>query len=375
MSTNEEKFIDVLGKAKVSYEEIDKNFDTSKIVKIFFEILRENRDKINNLINIDSKKMQKNSDTDKIKKDSRKEILNIEINKDCDTNKLEKNQTKEDLENISQKLDFDIITNLENDLKKLKNPYRKVISLKKEEKNNFLFGTQTDNLGTICVCLEDIDIYTFLEIMLKSILTHNSIIFALNSNKNKENLDIFKTIISTLLNKSNLNEDLIQIYYTKNYDEILKNNVSIQKVFAIGNREFQNKIKKISSIETISFGYGNYDIYIEDTTNKELIFKIIDRYKNINLYIKKGFETDFKNYDYTEVDEINEAIEKINFEGAKYSSSIFTPTGGDGSKFLLHVKSKNVGVNCSPIIKDYLDIDINNFLSIKNMYYPNPINN
>ena len=152
---------------------------------------------------------------------------------------------------------------------------------------------------------------------------------------------------------------------------MLSNSTSINKVIAIGNRNFQDKIRKVSKVEVISKGYNYFDLYIEDLTNLTFIKKIVKEEENIDIYVKIGLKVPFE--DYIEVEDIDEAIAQINFNTSGYSSSIFTDNNQNASAFLREVKTDNASVNSSPLIENNIDIDINLLLSRKNMFYPNPL--
>ena len=213
--------------------------------------------------------------------------------------------------------------------------------------------------------------YCLLELVLKAILTHNSIIITSDSDYMKATNELILILVRRILNAYNIDKNIIQILYTSRIEELLSNNISINKVIAIGNRNFQNKIRKISKVEVISKGYNYFDLYIENEKNLDFIEKIIKENENIDIYIKRGLKVDFE--DYIEVEDIDEAIAQINFSTSGYSSSIFTDNKQNASVFLREIKTNNVSVNSSPLIQDIVDIDINLLLTRKNMYYPNPL--
>lgn len=184
--------------------------------------------------------------------------------------------------------------------------------------------------------------------------------------------ELIVLLIQRILEAYNIDKKLIQILYTSKIEELLSNNTSINKVFAIGNKSFQNRIKKVSKIEVICKGYNYFDIYIEDLTNLSFIKKIINENANIDIYVRHDLNVPFE--EYIEVEDIDEAIGQINFNTSGYSSSIFTNNNQNASMFLREVKTDNVSVNSSPLINKIIDIDINLLLSRKNMLYPNPLN-
>lgn len=213
--------------------------------------------------------------------------------------------------------------------------------------------------------------YCLLELVLKAILTHNSIIITSDSDYMKATNELILILVRRILNAYNIDKNIIQILYTSRIEELLSNNISINKVIALGNRNFQNKIRKISKVEVISKGYNYFDLYIENEKNLDFIKKIIKENENIDIYVKRDLKVNFE--DYIEVEDIDEAIAQINFNTSGYSSSIFTDNKQNASVFLKEIKTNNVSVNSSPLIQEIVDIDINLLLTRKNMFYPNPL--
>lgn len=319
---------EILGNATMAYTNMDVNIDGKKVAKNIFELLDESRENI-------------------------KKANRIDVKNDNGFN-----------------ISFDMFQKLNNEINSIEDVYRKVIYMNKNE-NNYLEGKQTDNLGTICL-VYDGNTYCLLELVIKAILTHNSLIIVSESNYMKATNELIVLLIQRILEAYNIDKKLIQILYTSKIEELLSNNTSINKVFAIGNKSFQNRIKKVSKIEVICKGYNYFDIYIEDLTNLSFIKKIINENANIDIYVRHDLNVPFE--EYIEVEDIDEAIGQINFNTSGYSSSIFTNNNQNASMFLREVKTDNVSVNSSPLINKIIDIDINLLLSRKNMLYPNPLN-
>ena len=316
---------EILGNAKMAHTNMDINVDSKKVVKNILELLEENRENIENA-----------------------NIIDVKNN------------------NVFE-IDFGIFDKIKNAVVNIEDSYRKVISMNKNE-NNYLEGKQTDNLGTICL-VYDGNTYCLLELILKSILTHNALIVTSESNYMKSTNELLLILVRRILEAYEIDKNLIQILYTTRMEELLSNNISINKVIAIGNKKLQEKIKDVSKSEVICMGYNNFDLYIEDLTNLSFIKKVINENKNIDIYVKKGLKVPFENY--IEVENIDEAIAQINFNTSGYSSSIFTDNKRNSSEFLREVKTKNISVNSSPLIENIVDIDINLLLIKKNMFYPN----
>lgn len=317
---------EILGNATMAYTNMDANIDGKKVVQNIFELLDENKESIKKANKIDVKN------------------------------------------NNGFKLNFDMFQKLNNEINAIEDVYRKVISMNQNE-NNYLEGKQTDNLGTICL-VYDGNTYCLLELVLKAILTHNSIIISSESDYMKATNELIVILIQRILEAYNIDKNLVQIVYTSRIEELLSNSTSINKVFAIGNKSFQDRIRKASKVEVVCKGYNYFDLYIEDLTNLSFIKKIVKE-ENIDIYVKSGLKVPFD--DYIEVEDIDEAIAQINFNTSGYSSSIFTDDNQNASVFLREVKANNVSVNSSPLIESIVDVDINLLLARKNMFYPNPL--
>ena len=318
---------EILGNATMAYTNMDANIDGKKVAQNIFELLDENKESIEKANKIDVKN------------------------------------------NNGFKINFDMFQKLNNEINSINDVYRKVISMNQNE-NNYLEGKQTDNLGTICL-VYDGNTYCLLELALKAILTHNSIIITSESDYMKATNELIVILIQRILKAYNIDRNLVQMLYTSRIEELLLNSTSINKVFAIGNKSFQDRIRKASKVEVISKGYNYFDLYIEDLTNLTFIKKIVKEEENIDIYVKSGLKVPFD--DYIEVEDIDEATAQINFNTSGYSSSIFTDNNQNASVFLREVKADNVSVNSSPLIESIVDVDINLLLSRKNMFYPNPL--
>ena len=265
------------------------------------------------------------------------------------------------------KIDFQMFEVIENKIKGIDSLYRKVIDTNKN-KDEYLEGRQMDNLGTICVAYDG-NTYCLIEMALKSILTHNAIILTCENEYMKDTNELTVTLIQRILDAYHIDKNLVQIYNTANINELLKNSASINKVIAIGDRNFQEKIKKASDIEVVCNGYNNYDVYIEDTSHIDLVEKVIEENDNVDIYVKKGIKVPFD--DYAEVEDLDEAIGIINFNTSGYSSSIFSENAKNGAKFIREIKTNHVCANSSPILKNTTDVGIQSFLMTKHMLFLN----
>lgn len=323
---NMANIIETLGNAKMAHTNMDININSQELVKNIFALIEEDMEGIEEANKIDVK-----------------------------------NQN-------GFKLDAKMLKKIKIKTIDLQDSYRKVIYMKKND-NNYLEGKQTDNIGTICV-IYDGNTYCLLELVIKAILTHNAIILTSKTDYMKATNELIVILIQRILETYKIDKNLVQILYTNQIEELLSNSTSINKVIAIGNKSFQDRIKEVSKIEVIGKGYNNFDIYIEDNTNISLVKKIAEQSQNIDIYVKKGLEKYFE--EYILVEDIEEAIGLINCNTSGFSSSIFTNNNQNAAQFLREVKTETISVNSSPLINT-LDIDIEEFIKVKNMLYPNPL--
>lgn len=263
-------------------------------------------------------------------------------------------------------LDFNIINNIFNNIEKEKIIYKNVTLSQKDNEKKIIYGRQIMDIGNVVV-INDGNPYIIVEMILRNILAGNSTIFVNNGFMYGTN-NLLVQIVQSILEQCNISKYLIQIHITENYDEILSNYSNIDLVICIADHSLQTLILQKSKVKTIVSGYENFDLYIEDATHLDLIDKIINTKLNIQIYINNNIKLNYDNAIY--VDDIDEAIAKINYNGNKYSSSIFTASPNNASKFIKEVKSKIVTVNTSPTIERIIDIKQNDLVNEKTIIYP-----
>jgi gamma-glutamyl phosphate reductase len=155
---------------------------------------------------------------------------------------------------------------------------------------------------------------------------------------------------------------------TDEYSTVLSKTTSIDLVLCIGPKELQSTILKQSNIETIVSGYLHSEIYIDSLEHIRTLENIMSNKKNITLYAKESLG--IRNPDVIQVTDEDEAISVINNTGSRYSTSIFTTSSDIASKFLKEIKSKQVLVNTSPSIENFLDITQKDLYNEKTIIYP-----
>ena len=263
-------------------------------------------------------------------------------------------------------LDFNIIKNIFSNLEKENLFYGDVTLSQKDEEKNILYGTQIMDIGNVVV-ITDGNPYTIIEMIIRNIMAGNTTIFSNNGFMFGTN-QLLIQIIQSVLEQFNISKYLVQIYVSENFDEVLSNFANIDLVVCIGNHSFQNMILNKSKNRTIVSGYENFDLYIEDVSHIEFLNKIVNTGLNIQLYINS--DTNLDHSSAIMVNDIDEAIAQINYNGSNYSSSIFTTSKENASKFIKEVKSKIVTINTSPTIERILDINQNDLINKKIIIYP-----
>lgn len=263
-------------------------------------------------------------------------------------------------------IDFNIINNIFNNLEKENLFYGNVTLSQKDDKKQIIYGKEILDIGNAIV-INDGNPYITIEMVIRNIMAGNTTILSNDGYMYGTN-QLLIQIIQSVLEQFNISKYLVQIYISENYDEVLSNYANIDLVICIGNHNLQRLILNKSKNKTIISGYENFDLYIEDTKHIEFINKIIDTGLNIQLYINSNTKLDYPNS--IIVDDINEAIAQINYNGSKYSSAIFTNSNENASKFIKEVKSKIVTINTSPTIERIIDIKQTDLINEKTIIYP-----
>ena len=263
-------------------------------------------------------------------------------------------------------LDFNVIDNIFTDLKEENIFYGDVILSQKDENKNIIYGTQIMDYGNVIV-ITDGNPYITIEMAIRNIMAGNTTIFA-NEGFMFGTNQLLIQIMQSVLEIFSLSKNLIQMYVSESFDEILANFSTIDLVVCIGNHNLQNLVLNKSKNKTIVSGYENFDLYIEDATHIDFLNKMLDTGLNIQVYINSDINLDYPNA--IIVSDIEEAIAQINYNGSRYSSAIFTAETKNASKFIKEVKSKIVTVNTSPTIERILDIKQTDLINKKTIIYP-----
>ena len=318
----------------------------------------------NNINKIISNALQVNKD---ILSKNIKPIIN-QIQKALESNKeaIEQANSIDKKNNNGFILDFNIIKNIFSNLEKENIFYGDVTLSQKDEEKKIVYGTQIMDYGNVVV-ITDGNPYTIIEMVVRNIMAGNTTIFSNNGFMFGTN-QLLIQIIQSVLEQFNISKYLVQIYVSENFDELLSNFANIDLVVCIGNHSLQNMILSKSKNKTIVSGYENFDLYIEDTSHIDFLNKIINTGLNIQLYINSNTKLDHSSA--IIVNDVDEAIAQINYNGSKYSSAIFTTSTENASKFVKEVKSKIVTINTSPTIERIIDIKQTDLINEKTIIYP-----
>ena len=316
---------------------------------------------INNVLLVDKKNLSNN-----IKPILKNIKISIKDNQDIllQANKID---TKN---NNAFQLSFDIIDNIFKRVEKENIFYKDVTLLQKDDNKKIIYGKQIMDYGNV-VIITDGNPYLSLEMILRNIIAGNTIILVNNGFMYGTN-NLTVNIVQSILENYKVSKNLIQLFITDDYKEVLNNYANIDLVVCIGNHELQRLIIRESKNRVITSGYENFDLYIEDTKHLDFLNKIINTGLNVNLYINKDTNLDYDTA--IIVSDIEEAIAQINYNGSRYSSAIFTSSNFNASKFIREVKSSIVTVNTSPTIERICDIKQLDLVYEKTIIYPYEFN-
>lgn len=316
---------------------------------------------INNVLLVDKKNLSNN-----IKPILKNIKISIKDNQDIllQANKID---TKN---NNAFQLSFDIIDNIFKRVEKENIFYKDVTLLQKDDNKKIIYGKQIMDYGNV-VIITDGNPYLSLEMILRNIIAGNTIVLVNNGFMYGTN-NLIVNIVQSILENYKVSKNLIQLFITDDYKEVLNNYANIDLVVCIGNHELQRLIIRESKNKVITSGYENFDLYIEDTKHLDFLNKIINTVLNVNLYINKDTNLDYDTA--IIVSDIDEAIAQINYNGSRYSSAIFTSSNFNASKFIREVKSSIVTVNTSPTIERICDIKQLDLVYEKTIIYPYEFN-
>lgn len=272
---------------------------------------------------------------------------------------LEKARINDDIEHIP-------IISIKNEIEKIaekSRDYKKTLESIKTE-DGFIYGTQQESIGVIGVIYEG-DPYITAGLVARAIASHNAMILCTDKNITTNGLIIELT--KKVLSVNKYPEDLVQIVF-EGEAELYQNVLRINQILVIGDKEKQQEVLENAKVKVKTSGYDHYEIYIEDEVDKELISRIIKSKAKIKILVNEDIKANYEGLE--TVDDIDRAIAEINRSGSGFSASIITKDRKNAVKFMTEVKAKTVSVNASPMIHGGFDIDMEDLMIKKNLFYP-----
>lgn len=263
-------------------------------------------------------------------------------------------------------IDFNIVNNIFSNLENETILYGNVTLSQKDADKKIIYGKEILDFGNVVV-INDGNPYIIIEMAIRNIMAGNTTIFSNNGFMFGTNQLLIK-IIQSVLERFNISKYLVQIFISDNFDDILSNYANIDLVVCVGNHNLQNLVLNKTKNKTVISGYENFDLYIEDTSHIDFLNKIVGTGLNVQLYISSNIKIDHPNA--IIVNDVDEAIAQINYNGNRYSSSIFTMSPENAAKFVKEVKSKIVTINTSPTIERIIDIKQSDLINEKTIIYP-----
>lgn len=263
-------------------------------------------------------------------------------------------------------IDFEVINNIFNNILKENLFFGDVILMEKNDDDKIIYGKQIMDIGNVLV-VNDGNPFVILELAIRNIIAGNTSIF-LNDGYMYATNKVLIGIFQSVFERKKLSKYFVQLYIDDDYNDILNNFANIDLVICVGSHDDQLNVIKNSKVKTIVSGYENFDIYIEDSNNIDFINKISSLGLNIQYYVKSDIDIQLPNSIF--VDDIDEAIAQINYNGSRFSTSIFTDSRENAIKFIRNIKSKATTVNTSPTIERIMDIKQIDLINEKIIIYP-----
>lgn len=263
-------------------------------------------------------------------------------------------------------VDMKVFDNIYSNVSKEKRLYGDVVLSERNDEDKFIYGKEITDIGNVVV-INDGNPYVIYEMALRNIMAGNTTIFSNDGYMGGTNQFIIQ-MIQSVLEQYNISKNLVQLYVSTDFEDVLSNFANIDLVVCIGNNDLQKMIINKSKVKVITSGYENYDLYIESDKHVQFIDEIIKTGLNVQVYLNNSVNLDYPNA--IMVDDIEEAIAQINYNSARYSSSIFTESMDNASKFIKEIKSNIVTVNTSPTIERIMNIKQLDLINEKTIIYP-----
>lgn len=279
---------------------------------------------------------------------------------------LKKNQKEYMLANITpQRILEEVKKNITNNLDIISEAYKLDTSNSELSKDKLLLQLQANKLEeadtfkneygkvtNLCVpygvlgTVFDCNVYIALRLMTLSLATKNALI--IDTTNNVGTIFMLVNEFNNVLKKFGLNNQ-IEIYH-HNEGTNLEDVEELDGIIYIGKRANSERLKMSFDKPIIYSGCGNYELYIDNKLDDELVQKA-NVMGDIKIYSKKGIGIG------QEVSGLEEAIARINESGSEYGVGIITESRENAKRFVNEIKARNVFVNALPtIIDNKLDI-------------------
>lgn len=273
------------------------------------------------------------------------------------------NANRIDIENNNgYKLDVDKLINIIDNLLDEEMIYGLVLNQKKDD--YIIYQKEVMDRGIIAV-INDGSPYSTLELIVRNLMLNNKTIIINNGFMSSVNVYII-SLIREVLTINNLDEDLVNYYFTSSYQSILNKRVNIDLVVVVGNKDLEQLIIRESLIEVLPIGYNEYDIYLEDEEFLPVVKDILNNDVYFNVLSLNELDIDSMI-----VNDCDEAIHYINCNSSKAGTAIFTKNKESANQFIREIKSSHVYLNTSPIVNNSLNINQLDLCLIKNITVPN----
>ena len=264
--------------------------------------------------------------------------------------------------NNGYKIDINKLINIVDKLLDEEMIYGLVLETKKDE--YIIYQKEVMNSGIVAV-INDGSPYTTLELIIRNLLLNNKTIIINNGFMSGINVHLI-TIIREVLKINNIDENLINYYFTNNYQFIINKRANIDLVVVVGNKDLEQLIIRESLIKVLPIGYNEYDIYLEDEEFLPIVKDILNNHVYFNILSLNELDIDS-----IIVNDIEEAIHYINCNSSKAGVAIFTKNKDNANQFIREIKSSHVYLNTSPIINNELNINQLDLCLIKKITVPN----
>ena len=190
-----------------------------------------------------------------------------------------------------------------------------------------------------------------LSMILNSIKTHNRLILC--SENEFETSKILVEIMKTVLYNNNYSEMLVNT--TNQYDDIYNCQEYIDKVIFIGSKYDYINLRKKLYVDIEYNGYGYISLFYDND-------ECINALENMKMYALKNFiELEIYNED------LQEAIDKINFLKLNDTVVIFSKDKQSIIKWILGIKANKIFVNKNPLANYRFEISSKSFIKSKDI--------